>query len=60
GINAKPILVGIFKVLDLCHIALSIRVKDNHLDKLMKAPIPKAPLSPLARETIDSALTSCR
>ncbi|CTP24906.1 hypothetical protein ERS069955_02532, partial [Streptococcus pneumoniae] len=27
GINAKPILVGIFKVLDLCHIALSITSK---------------------------------
>ncbi|CJE16605.1 transposase [Streptococcus pneumoniae] len=26
-INAKPILVGIFKVLDLCHIALSITSK---------------------------------
>ncbi|VRL24365.1 Uncharacterised protein [Streptococcus pneumoniae] len=37
GIKVKPILVGIFKVLDLCHIALSIRVKDNHLDKLVKA-----------------------
>ncbi|COL84305.1 Tn5253 bacteriocine putative [Streptococcus pneumoniae] len=24
GINAKPILVGIFKALDLCHIALSV------------------------------------
>ncbi|CIZ67250.1 phosphotransferase system sugar-specific EII component [Streptococcus pneumoniae] len=27
GINAKSILVGIFKVLDLCHIALSITSK---------------------------------
>ncbi|CJP28660.1 Uncharacterised protein [Streptococcus pneumoniae] len=29
GINAKPILVGIFKALDLCHIALSISIVHN-------------------------------
>ncbi|CKB65962.1 transposase [Streptococcus pneumoniae] len=27
GIKVKPILVGIFKILDLCHIALSITSK---------------------------------